>query len=62
MIMKVKIIPILFESKLKAQAPVYIREDITSSSGAYIIDFVILGGGCMYKQGCIHVYKFSMHF
>ena len=56
MIMKVKIIPILFESKLQAQVPVYIREDITSSSGAYIIDFVILGGGCMYKQVCINVY------
>ena len=49
MIIKVKIIAILFESKLKTQVSVYIREEIISLS-AYIIDFVILGGRCIYNQ------------
>ena len=49
LMIKLKIIVILFESELKTQAPVYIREEITSFS-AYIIDFVILGRKRIHKQ------------
>ena len=47
-IIKSKIIAILLESKLKRQAFVCIREEITSS--AYINNFAILGGRCIHKQ------------
>ena len=60
LITKVKIIAILFESKLKTQTAVYIRVEITFLS-AYIIDFVILGRRCIHKQDYDALLKRTSH-
>ena len=57
---KAKIMSVLFESKFKTQAVVYIRDDITSLS-AYIIGFVILGGRYIGKQVGDALLKRALH-